>query len=312
VIFIKVVGDMLKITLKISKPILYFIYLISAIAFLFAVFELSSVYEKYSWKKRTRELAEKKLLGEVNKIQKVILSIEQIPKNLAYVLEFSKPQKEHLNILLNAVVANTDELFGACIAFEPHAYAADTIYYAPYLYKRNGKLAYVNPADTTYHYFSMDWYLIPKMLNKPVWIEPYYDEGSGGGNIVMSTYSVPFYSFDGTNETISGIVTVDVSLDWLSKIVTSIKLFDNSFSILISENGTVISAPNPQWPYNETIFSLAEENNAPLLREVGRNLQNGKSGFMNVGKFGTHKNWWIYYMPIPANNWGVLLVVPEE
>ena len=39
------------------------------------------------------EQAEAKLRGEVNEIQKEILSIEQIPQNLAYVLEFSIRKK---------------------------------------------------------------------------------------------------------------------------------------------------------------------------------------------------------------------------
>jgi sigma-B regulation protein RsbU (phosphoserine phosphatase) len=302
---------MSKITLKISKPILYAIVIVITVAVVFGAIEFSRIYDNYSWKKHTREQAEAKLTEEVNKIQKVILSIEQIPQNLGYVLEFSKPNIEHMQVLMDAIVANTDEVFGTCIAFEPNSYDKDTTYYAPYLYKKNGKMVYVNPTDITYHYFSMDWYLIPKTLNKAVWIEPYFDEGSGGGNIVMSTYSVPFYSFDGTKETINGIVTVDISLEWLSEIVSSIKLFDDSYSILVSENGTVICASNPQWPYNESLFSLADENDVPILREIGRDLQKGKSGFINVGKFGTRRDWWIYYMPIPANKWGVLLLVPE-
>jgi sigma-B regulation protein RsbU (phosphoserine phosphatase) len=310
--FIKVAGKMSKITIKLSKPFLYIILILIAVAVTFAAIELGSIYNKYSWRKNTREIAQAKLLGEVNKIQKVIRSIEQIPQNLAYVLEFSKPNKEEMLILLNAIVANNDEVFGTSIAFEPNAYHKDTTYYAPYLYKNNSKLVSADPSDTNYHYFSMDWYLIPKTLNKPVWIEPYYDEGSEGANVVLTTYSVPFYTFDGTNEKMSGIIAVDISIDWLSKIVSSIKLFDESYSILVSENGNVISAPNPQWPYNESLFSLAEENNLPALREIGRDLQRGKSGFINVGKFGTDRNWWIYYMPIPENNWGVLILVPEE
>lgn len=310
--FIRVVSDMPKINLKISKPILYTLIILITIAVVFAAIEFESIYSNYSWKQNTRIQAEAKLQGEVNKIQKVILSIEQIPQNLAYVLEFSSPKEGEMNILLNAVVANNDEVFGACIAFEPNAYNKDTTYFEPYLFKKDGKIVSVDPSDTTYNYFSMDWYLIPRTLNKPVWIEPYYDEGSSGGNIILTTYSVPFYSFDGTNEKLTGVIAVDISIDWLSKIVSSIKLFDESYSILVSENGTIISAPNPKWPYNESLFSLADEDHVPVLRKIGRDLQKGKSGFVEIGKFGTNRNWWIYYMPIPANNWGVVLVVPEK
>lgn len=301
---------MSKFNLKISRPVLY--YIVSSIIIVAAAIGISKFYSQYLWKKNTREGAEAKLTGEVNRIQKFILSIEQIPQNLGYVLEFSKPKKEDMKILMNSVVENTDEVFGISIAFEPNSYYKDSTYFAPYIYKKDGKIISVNPTDSSYHYFSMDWYLIPKTLNKPVWIEPYYDEGSSGGNIVLATYSVPFYSYDGTKETIRGIIAVDISLEWLSKVVSSIKLEDESYSILVSENGTIISSPNPHWPYNESLFSLAEENNQPLLREIGRDLQKGNTGFVNAGNFGTDREWWICYMPIPANKWGVLLVVPKK
>jgi phosphoserine phosphatase RsbU/P len=303
---------MAKIKFKISKPVFYIIIVIVTAIVVYASIGLNRVYEKYSWKKHTQEEAKAKLLGEVNRIQKMITSIEQIPQNLAYVLEFSRPKKEHMNILLKAVVANNDEIFGSCIAYEPYAFDKDSMGFAPYLYKKDGKIISVNASDSTYYYFSMDWYLIPRNLKKPVWIEPYFDEGPSGGNVVLSTYSVPFYTYDGVNEKFAGIVSVDISLEWLSKMVSSIKLAGESHCILLSENGTVLSAPNTKWPYNETIYSLAEENDQPLLAEVGRELQKGKSGFVNIGRFDGERNLWIYYMPIPANNWGVILVVPER
>jgi hypothetical protein len=311
-IFIRAAGDMLKLSLKVSKPVLYSLIVIALIIAAFSVYEMGKIYGMYSWKKETRELAEAKLKGEVTKINKILTSIEQIPQNLAYVLEFSMPQKEHMEILLKAVIENNDEVFGVCIAYEPGRFEKELTYFAPYLFKKNGRIVSVDPSDSTYNYFSMDWYLIPRHLKKAVWIDPYYDEGVSGGNTIMATYAVPFYSFDGIEETMDGIVTVDMSLDWLSKIVSKINLSDGSYSILVSENGTVISAPDPKWPYNESLFSLADEKKVPALRKIGRDLQKGKTGFVNVGNMGTKSNMWAYYIPIPANKWGVLLIVPEK
>jgi sigma-B regulation protein RsbU (phosphoserine phosphatase) len=310
--FIKAAADMAKSGLKISKPVRYSIAILVIVLVGFVAVKLDSIYNHYSWKKNTKESAEAKLKGEVNEIQKEILSIEQLPQNLAYVLEFSNPDKDEIEMLLKAVVENNDEIFGVCIAFEPNKYNKDTTFYAPYYYKKNGNIVSVNPSDTTDYYFSEDWYLIPKILNKGVWIEPYFDEGATGGNTVLSTFSVPFYSYNGKNETMTGIIAVDISVDWISKTVSSINLYDKSYSFLVSENGTIISAPNPEWPYNESLFSLADEMKLPVLRKIGRDLQQGKSGFVNVGKLDNKRKYWICYMPIPANKWGVLLVVPQE
>ncbi|MGE5457594.1 MAG: hypothetical protein ACM3RX_04505, partial [Methanococcaceae archaeon] len=86
---------MIKLDLKKNKRTIYVVLL--TIVFVIAAINLISIYNQYSWKLHTRIMAEAKLKGEVSKIQSAIVSIEQLPKNLAYVLEFSKPNKEHLN-----------------------------------------------------------------------------------------------------------------------------------------------------------------------------------------------------------------------
>lgn len=299
-------------TSGIKKALKYVFIVMSAAVLIVAAFRFWDKYTERKWEKVTERLAAEKLKGEVNRIQKFILSIEQIPKNLGYVLEFSRVQKDHMKLLLNAIVQNNEEVFGVSIAFEPNTFYKDSVYYAPYAYKRDGKLNYANPTDSNYHYFSMDWYLIPKRLNRAVWIEPYFDEGSGGGNIVMSTYSVPFFRFDGQKETMRGIISVDISLEWLAKMVTSVKLTPGSYALLISENGNLVCSPGGSISYNESIFSIAEEEHLPVLREIGRDLQKKNSGFMKVGTIRGVPDCWIAYRPIPANNWGLLLVIPER
>lgn len=308
--FIRAAGDLLKLNMKIWKPV--FLTLLSVVLITLAAGAAWKLYHSYSWVTRTRENAEARMKGEVGRMQKFILSIQQIPQNIAYVLEFSNPGKRDLDLIMRSVVENTKEVFGVCVAFEPNAYYRDSVYFAPYIYRNGDNLLSPNPTDTTDNYFSQDWYLIPKMLNRPVWIEPYYDEGSSGSKIVLTTYSVPFYSFDGVKEKMQGIIAIDISMDWLSKVVSYIKLNEGSYCLLVSENGTIISANDQKWPYNESLFSLAEETQTPALREIGRSLQQGKSGFQKIGRFGTDREWWVYYVTIPANQWGLLLMIPEN
>ena len=74
-----------------------------------------------------------------------------------------------------------------------------------------------------------------------MWSEPYFDEGAG--NIVMATYSVPFYRSDKEGRKLMGIVTADISLKWLQEMVSSIKIAETGYAFLISKKGTLITHP---------------------------------------------------------------------
>lgn len=287
----------------------FFILILTTFALL-VLFTGKIVYNELFKKSSKIELFQNRISSEIKKISRLIESVQKIPQDLAYILEFHDVDDLEMKILLESVLFNNEELFGSAIAFEPYQYDQDSLYFASYVYRNKNTNIYTHLNDPEYNYFYQDWYLVPKTLLKPTWSEPYYDEG--GGNLLMSTYSVPFYKFDGYKEYFNGIVTVDVSIEWLTLAVESMKETWNGHTILISENGTVVSAPFKDWIYNETIFSLAAEMDLPVLREVGRELQRGNSGIKKINEFEMKKNWRVFYSSIHVNKWGLILLLPEE
>ena len=127
----------------------------------------------------------------VNQIDAVIGKSAKIPYNIATVIENGNPKEEELIALLKNIVTNNEEVYGSAIAFEPFGFDENKYFYSHYVYKSKGEIVTSNLNDPKYEYFYQDWYQIPAHLEEPVWSEPYYDEG--GGNVVMTTYSVPFY-----------------------------------------------------------------------------------------------------------------------
>lgn len=246
----------------------------------------------------------------VHKIEGVLETVAKIPENEAYVYEDFEITPQQLHTYMNMIVENNLEIFGSCVAFEPYSYYPDSLYFAPYCYRKNDTLICENIGNETYQYFYWDWYQIPKMLDKPIWSEPYFDEG--GGNILMCTYSVPFYKKSGNERNFRGIVTVDISLEWLDEIVSSIKIFEHGYAFLLSQNGTVITHPNDNFEMHQTIFSLVEERNIPQLRQVGRNMIKGESGFIEYTSIYTDKEGFMYYTPLKASGWSLAVLIPKE
>ncbi|MDP2424025.1 MAG: SpoIIE family protein phosphatase, partial [Bacteroidales bacterium] len=182
-------------------------------------------------------------------------------------------------------------------------------FFGPYMYKEGDTVAYMKLGGGDYVYFFLDWYQIPKMLGKPAWTEPYFDEA--GGNIIMSTFSTPFYKRVNGQRILNGIVTVDIDLSWLKNVIDSINIIRSGYAFLISKRGVFISHPADSLVMNESIFSLASEKNDPYLREIGKKMIAGETGFINFNPF-SEEEAWMYFTQLPASQWSLGIIFPEK
>ncbi len=281
----------------------------SALIFL-VVFSYNYWFSRRMIEESAEENARNLVLATVNKIEAVLRSVQKVPENLAYFMEYGSCDKEELLRLLREVVENNSEIYGSTFAFEPHAFEKKSLYFAPYFYKRKKEIAFAQLGNGKYHYFNLDWYQIPKELERPDWTEPYFDEG--GGNILMSTYSVPFYKKVGEKRQFMGVVTADISLETLQNVVSSIKVLQTGYGFLISKNGTLVTHPQKELIMNETLFGVAEARGDGDLREIGRKMIRGESGFAPFRSLVSEEPCWIYYTPIPSSGWSLAVVFPKD
>jgi sigma-B regulation protein RsbU (phosphoserine phosphatase) len=250
------------------------------------------------------------VLATVNRIEKILLSVEKVPENLSSFLEKVPCDRRELVGFLRTVVEKNPEIHGAAIAFEPHAFDRKIPHLAPYFYRGDDKIEFVDLGNKSYGYIHRDWYQIPKELNRPQWTEPYFAEG--GGNTLMTTYAVPFYRKVGEKREFMGVVTADVSLAWLQEAVSSIKVLQTGYGFLISRNGTLVTHPLKDLIMNETIFGVAEARQDKDLREIGRKMIRGESGFIPFRSIASEKNCWMYYTPLPSNGWSLAVLFPQD
>lgn len=86
--------------------------------------------------------------------------------------------------------------------------------------------------DESYTYDGTDgshaWFSVPQRLGRPVWSDPYFDEGSG--NVWMVSYSVPFYRRD--NQQFDGVAFTDLKLDTLAEKLAETGHFVGHFAVV--------------------------------------------------------------------------------
>lgn len=296
------------------KPGLAFkliVYIFSSLALIFAVIFLYNYYiSKKIVEKNIKTNARYITENTVGKIEKLLYAVQKIPDNFSKIIERSELKKEELIELLRMEVENNHEIFGAALAFEPFFFGTEEKYFSPYFCRRNNKTLFQYLGGENYNYYTMDWYQIPRELGRPVWSEPYFDEG--GGNVIMTTYSVPLYRDKDGHKEFIGILTADVSLDWLQNDINSIKVYQTGYAFMISQTGCIVTHPVKEMIINESIFSIAQEQKSSQLREIGRKMIKGESSFAEIEyrNVRTGALSWIAYAPVTVNGWSVGVVFP--
>ena len=288
-----------------------FFILTSAACIFIAAFGYNYFYSRSQILADVERNSEIITVATVSKIEVVLNGVEKVPSYLARSLESSKPSLMEIQKRIIDLLQTNPEIFGSAVAYEPYAFDGKSRYSAPYICR--GQYGVLVPSflgNDEYQYFSLDWYQMPKELGKPVWSEPYFDEGAG--NIMMSTYSVPFYNYKDGKLIFTGIVTADISLEWLMETIKKISSHQSSYSFLISRNGIFVSHPNKDYIMRESIFSIAEANHDNGLREIGRDMIRGGKGFVTLKDHFAGQKSWMYYAPLPSLGWSIGVVFPED
>ncbi|OPY01119.1 MAG: Phosphoserine phosphatase RsbU [Syntrophorhabdus sp. PtaB.Bin047] len=290
------------------KLVLFFT--LSSAAIFAAIFSYNYLVSRRMIQKGIEENSANLITTTTSRIEVLLTSTQKVPQNTAYLLENTNYDEAELFKVIYAIVEKNPEIYGAAVAFEPYAFDRTKKYFAPYFY-RNGEGISFKYLDRFYDYFHWDWYQIPRELEQPQWTEPYFGEGGG---ILMSSYAVPFYRVvDGTRR-LTGVVVVDISLEELRKIVSSIRILKSGYGFLISKNGTFVTHPIKELIMNETIFSVAEERKDPMLRDTGRRMIRGETGYSagSVKSAVTGKNCIMTYVPIKSNGWSLGVLFPHD
>jgi sigma-B regulation protein RsbU (phosphoserine phosphatase) len=293
-----------SLSLKITFSVLFAVLLIFA-AILFYNYHISRDLLLKNVESNVKNLA----YGKALRIEKLLESSAKIPENMSFILESSDYSKEELQELLELIVANNEELFGSCIAYEPFAFDPDSMFFAPYVFRSAEGVSFKYLNAESLNYFEWDWYRLPRESKQACWTEPYFDEG--GGEVLMCTYSVPFFANKQDKE-IKGVVTIDISLEWLKDYVESIKVYEKGYAFLISGQGSVITHPVEDLSTNQNIFQVAEERGYDVLARAAEDMVGGGSDFIPYDSPLVSGKSWLYYTPLKATGWSLAIILPEE
>ena len=295
----------IKLKKSISGRLMVRVLIVSAIIFTltFAIF-LRMAANKM--REEATDRAHSELSNTIHQIDAVLHAVEIAIENTAWIVPHRLSSPEFMYDITERLLQNNEFIYGCAVAFEPDYFGSEGRYFSPYSYRNeNGEIKSKQLGSETYDYHYMDWYQIPKLLNKPYWSEPYYDDG--GGEKMMTTYSKPLYDSEGK---LYAIITADMSLEWLTDLVGGIKAFENSYNLMVSRNASYIVHPDHDLLLNETIFSSTYGDDDESLKKLQDDMMNCRAGEVLRNKGG--EKFFVFYSPVETTQWVVAIVCPRS
>ncbi|MBQ6202189.1 MAG: sensor histidine kinase [Prevotella sp.] len=205
------------------------------------------------------------------------------------------------------IVVLNGHIDGCSISTEPNIFPK---------YGRNFSAYTVREADTIttvieepYEYFEKVWYKTPHLQGKPCWVV-YYDESDSLAltlDGMIASYSKPLYN---ENKHFVGVISTDLSLIRLSKVITSETPYEGSYFIMTGSEGRYLLHPDSTQLFTKTIYADANPRENTDIFALGHEMTTGKTGSMSVKING--EQCLVSYQTVPGTNWSLALICPER
>jgi sigma-B regulation protein RsbU (phosphoserine phosphatase) len=247
--------------------------------------------------------------GAARRIDAQLGVLQGVGGGMALALEAQAPDLRFARIrdMQTRCLREHPGIYGVCVALDPDLAPPGWTDLAPWEHREGDRLKYVDLSGPERAHTREDWYTLPRELDRPVWSEPY--EWSG---VLMVTYSVPIHMMAAGKRRVAGVITCDLTLDWLEQMIAELPLGKGGYGLLMSRNGTYVCHPLPELVLNETVFSIAEERGDPGLRATGQRMVSGEPGILPFVSFVNGKLSWLAFTPLQSADWIMGALISRE
>ena len=246
------------------------------------------------------------LNSTMQQLNRHLMTIETATNVNSWMVEQSLQPDSLLNFT-NRIVRLNPHIDGCSISTEPDVFPQYGRYFSAYSVRETDTITTV--IEEQYDYFSKIWYKTPHNLQAPCWVA-YYDEGDSLELTIdgmIASYGKPLYD---ANKRLVGIISTDLSLRRLSKIMSQEKPYPNSYFMMIDQDGRYFTHPDSTKLFTQTIYDGTDPRNNPDIIALGHEMTAGNQGRMNVIING--KPCLVCYQPVPSTKWSMAIVCPDS
>lgn len=251
------------------------------------------------------ERSVKILDNTVLKVRGYLDEVETASHNI-YWLVSSNLQPDSLINFSRRVVQFNPNINGCSVSLEPGFFPLARYYFSAYTIREGDSL--VSIVEEPYDYTQKEWYKEPRDKGT-CWVEPYsdYNELSLYTSEIIASYGMPIYRRDST---FVGVLSTDVSLRFLTDVLSKEKPYPNSYIFMLGSKGNYLVHPDSVKLSGQTIFSASDPEVNSDIYALGHEMINGKKGNMRVNI--NNQYCLVFYCPVAETDWSLALVCPES
>ena len=244
---------------------------------------------------------------QIKDIEKILGEVENATENMVWVVKENVDNPDFMFNICQKTLECNPYINGVAIGFEPFYYPSKGKWFAPYaVITSEGKQVLYQCGNEAYDYFDQEWYSLPRSKKAKIWTDPYYSSAGLEYDLGQyhTTFSIPLSDEDGN---IFAVMQSDVSLQDITDKLSSLKGYENSYTMLLGRTGSFISHPDSSVMSLATIFEFANEIGRDDITALGLDMVSGKSGATTIkGRNG--KNY-VAYGSL-SNGWSMAIVCP--
>ena len=238
-----------------------------------------------------------------------ILNRVEVASNMTKWLVQRHPDRaDSIMVYSRGMLLNNPDFFNCSIAFEPYYFKDKGRYFSAYTKHVGDSLRTIQGGSDSYQYFFADWYLMPQLLEKPCWTEPYIDiDVATNTSEMVTSYCQTINNNEGK---MIGVINVSLSITWLSHTISAIKPYPHSYSIMIGRGGTYFVHPDSTKITRQTIFTQTLEQPDTAVVALGHAMQRGEEGMKRMRINGD--DCYVFYEPLGKTGCSMAIVCPES
>ena len=209
--------------------------------------------------------------------------------------------------LTNRVVSLNPNVDGCSVSTEPNVFPKYGRYFSAYTIREGDSI--ITVVEEEYEYFQRVWYKTPHDLGRPCWVDFFDDIDSLNVTLdgMIASYCKPLYNAD---KKMVAVISTDLSLYRLSKIITQEKPYPHSYYMMLGEGGHFLIHPDSTRLFTQTVFDNADPRQQVDVIALGHEMTAGNSGNMSATIDGIPCQ--VCYQHVSGTPWSLAIVCPED